>query len=78
MILPAPSKGCQMVPKGCQFTIRQGLIGTPWKVLVELHCFLNPLQALDNSITWKGPKLPSMEDPGKDLFTMGTPPFTKP
>ena len=29
-----PSKECQMVPKGCQFTIPSGLIGTPWKVLV--------------------------------------------
>ena len=32
--LPGPSKGCQMVPKGCQFTIRLDLIGTLWKVLV--------------------------------------------
>ena len=31
---PAPSKGCQMVPKRCQFTIPTGLIGTPLKVLV--------------------------------------------
>ena len=32
--LPAPSKGCQMVPKGCQFTIPYGLMGTPLKVQV--------------------------------------------
>ena len=29
---PAPSEGCQMVPKGCQFTIPWALIGTPLKV----------------------------------------------
>ena len=37
--LPGPSLfACltwfQNVPKGCQFTIPWGLIGTPWKVLV--------------------------------------------
>ena len=32
--IPASSKGCQMVPKGCQFTIPYGLIGTPLKVQV--------------------------------------------
>ena len=30
---PGPSKGCQMVPKGCQSTIPLCLIGTPWEVL---------------------------------------------
>ncbi len=42
--------GCQMVPKGCQFTIRWGLIGTPLKVLGYLgytvhvsHMVLNAL-----------------------------------
>ena len=34
--VPAPSKGCQMVPKGCQFTIPEGLIGTPLKVQVYI------------------------------------------
>ena len=32
--IPTPSKRCQMLPKECQFTILQGLIGTPLKVLV--------------------------------------------
>ena len=34
--IPGPSKGCPMVPTGCQFTNPQGLIGTPWKVLVSI------------------------------------------
>ena len=33
-IIPAPSKGCQMVPEGYQFSILLGLIGTPLKVQV--------------------------------------------
>ena len=28
------------VPKGCQFNIPQGLIGTPWKVLVYICIYL--------------------------------------
>ena len=35
--IPGPSKGCQMVATGCQFTIPYGLLGTPWKVLVNMH-----------------------------------------
>ena len=34
--LPGPCKGWQVVIKGCQFTIPQGLIGTPWKVLLYI------------------------------------------
>ena len=35
MEVPGPSKGCQMVPKGCQlFTIPLRLIRPFWKVLV--------------------------------------------
>ena len=32
---------CQMVPKGCQFTIPKDSIGigTPWKVLVSLQIY---------------------------------------
>ena len=37
--IPGPSKGCQMVAKGCQFNIPWGLIGTPWKVLVYIYIF---------------------------------------
>ena len=35
--IPTPSKGCEMLPKECQFTILQGLIGTPLKVLVPIN-----------------------------------------
>ena len=40
--IPAPSKGCHMVPKGCQFTIPQGLIGEGTgleKVFLQDDCF---------------------------------------
>ena len=37
---PAPSKGCQMVPKGYQISIPQGLIGTPLKVQGGIHLFI--------------------------------------
>ena len=35
--IPGPSKGCQMVAKGCQFNIPWGLLGTHWKVLVWFY-----------------------------------------
>ena len=38
--VPGPSKVCQMVPKGCQFTIPSGLIGTLWKVLVGVYIYI--------------------------------------
>ena len=36
--IPGPSKGCQMVPKGCQFIVPLGLIGT---LYIYMHYFLN-------------------------------------
>ncbi len=35
LFILGPSTGCQMVPKGCEFTILWGVIGTPWKVMVN-------------------------------------------
>lgn len=35
--------GCSMIPKGCQYTIFLGLIGTPRKVLGEVPFFPSPL-----------------------------------
>ena len=42
--IPGPSKVCQLVPKGCQLTIPQGLTGTLWKVLmcnIVFQCHFN-------------------------------------
>ena len=36
--IPGPSKGCQMVHKGCRLTIPEGLIDTPWKVHLQMFC----------------------------------------
>ena len=50
--IPRPSKGCQMVPKGCQFTIPWGFIGTPWKVLVYLSFTFSKTQQQTQLQTW--------------------------
>ena len=43
LYIPEPSKGCQMVPKGCQFTIPYRVfVGTPFKVLVcSIYIYFN-------------------------------------
>ena len=57
--IPAPSKGCQMVPKGCQFTIPWGLIGTPLKVQVVI---------LYTLYTWTLQGMPNGWVPGCHFF----------
>ena len=47
--IPAPSKGCHMVPKGCQFTIPPCLIGIPLKVLVWRRFFFKMIVFQKNS-----------------------------
>ena len=67
--IPGPSKGCHMVPKGCQFTIPYGSIGTPWKVLVGWPGYRVTTPTISHTIRvgqtgqpWVGDEKPSRQN----------------
>ena len=64
IIYQNPSKGCQMVPKGCRFTIPYRVfVGTPFKVLVcSIYIYFNltSLQRFEKRVT-PGAKCSHME-----------------
>lgn len=62
LYIPEPSKGCQMVPKGCHFTIPYRVfVGTPFKVLVcSIYFNLASLQRFEKRVT-PGTKCSHME-----------------